>query len=91
MPLGTNTTTPLEEDGQQFSVTRECIRQIEAKALRKLKHPSRGVGSFRAFWTTDPAGHPRESGDPVLPELKWRAKSLPFSLLALLLQPPPQS
>ena len=32
---------PLEEVGQQFSVTRERIRQIEAKALRKLKHPSR--------------------------------------------------
>jgi RNA polymerase primary sigma factor len=31
----------LEEVGQQFSVTRERIRQIEAKALRKLKHPSR--------------------------------------------------
>ncbi len=32
---------PLEGVGQQFSVTRERIRQIEAKALRKLKHPSR--------------------------------------------------
>ena len=35
------TAITLEEVGQQFSVTRERIRQIEAKALRKLKHPSR--------------------------------------------------
>ncbi|MBW0003644.1 MAG: RNA polymerase sigma factor RpoD [Hyphomicrobiales bacterium] len=39
--IGMNTDHTLEEVGQQFSVTRECIRQIEAKALRKLKHPSR--------------------------------------------------
>ncbi len=39
--LGMNTDHTLEEVGQQFSVTRERIRQIEAKALRKLKHPSR--------------------------------------------------
>ncbi len=39
--LGMNTDQTLEEVGQQFSVTRERIRQIEAKALRKLKHPSR--------------------------------------------------
>jgi RNA polymerase primary sigma factor len=39
--IGTNTDHTLEEVGQQFSVTRERIRQIEAKALRKLKHPSR--------------------------------------------------
>ncbi len=39
--LGTNSDHTLEEVGQQFSVTRERIRQIEAKALRKLKHPSR--------------------------------------------------
>lgn len=39
--IGTNTDRTLEEVGQQFSVTRERIRQIEAKALRKLKHPSR--------------------------------------------------
>jgi RNA polymerase primary sigma factor len=39
--IGTNTDSTLEEVGQQFSVTRERIRQIEAKALRKLKHPSR--------------------------------------------------
>jgi DNA-directed RNA polymerase sigma subunit (sigma70/sigma32) len=38
---GMNTDHALEEVGQRFSVTRECIRQIEAKALRKLKHPSR--------------------------------------------------
>jgi RNA polymerase primary sigma factor len=39
--IGMNTDHTLEEVGQQFSVTRERIRQIEAKALRKLKHPSR--------------------------------------------------
>ena len=40
--IGMNTDHTLEEVGQQFNVTRERIRQIEAKALRKLKHPSRG-------------------------------------------------
>jgi len=39
--IGINTAHTLEEVGQQLSVTRERIRQIEAKALRKLKHPSR--------------------------------------------------
>jgi RNA polymerase primary sigma factor len=39
--LGMNSDHTLEEVGRQFSVTRERIRQIEAKALRKLKHPSR--------------------------------------------------
>ena len=39
--IGTSGDRTLEEVGQQFSVTRERIRQIEAKALRKLKHPSR--------------------------------------------------
>jgi len=39
--IGINTDNTLEDVGQQFSVTRECISQIEAKALRKLKHPSR--------------------------------------------------
>jgi RNA polymerase primary sigma factor len=39
--IGMNTDHTLEEVGQQFAVTRERIRQIEAKALRKLKHPSR--------------------------------------------------
>jgi RNA polymerase primary sigma factor len=39
--IGTDAAQTLEEVGQQFSVTRERIRQIEAKALRKLKHPSR--------------------------------------------------
>ena len=38
---GMNSDHTLEEVGQQFSVTRERIRQIEAKALRKLKHPTR--------------------------------------------------
>ncbi len=39
--IGMNSDHTLEEVGQQFSVTRERIRQIEAKALRKLKHPSK--------------------------------------------------
>jgi RNA polymerase primary sigma factor len=39
--IGMNKDHTLEEVGQQFPVTRERIRQIEAKALRKLKHPSR--------------------------------------------------
>ena len=39
--IGMNSEHTLEEVGQQFSVTRERIRQIEAKALRKLKHPTR--------------------------------------------------
>jgi RNA polymerase primary sigma factor len=39
--IGMNTGHTLEEVGQRFSVTRERIRQIEANALRKLKHPSR--------------------------------------------------
>ena len=39
--IGMNKDHTLEEVGQQFSVTRERIRQIEAKALQKLKHPSR--------------------------------------------------
>jgi len=46
-----NTDHTLEEVGQQFSVTRERIRQIEAKALRKLKHPSRSR-KLRSFLDT---------------------------------------
>jgi RNA polymerase primary sigma factor len=46
--LGMNSDHTLEEVGQQFSVTRERIRQIEAKAIRKLKHPSRS-GVLRTF------------------------------------------
>jgi RNA polymerase primary sigma factor len=46
--IGMNTDHTLEEVGQQFLVTRERIRQIEAKALRKLKHPSRS-SVFRSF------------------------------------------
>jgi RNA polymerase primary sigma factor len=45
--LGMNSDHTLEEVGQQFAVTRERIRQIEAKALRKLRHPSRS----RALWS----------------------------------------
>ena len=46
--IGMNTDHTLEEVGQQFSVTRERIRQIETKALRKLRHPLRGR-ALRAF------------------------------------------
>jgi RNA polymerase primary sigma factor len=49
--IGMNTDHTLEEVGQQFSVTRERIRQIEAKALRKLKHPSRSR-KMRSFLDT---------------------------------------
>ncbi|MCM0020112.1 MAG: hypothetical protein NBV67_19295, partial [Tagaea sp.] len=48
---GMNTDHTLEEVGQQFNVTRERIRQIEAKALRKLKHPSRSR-KLRSFLDT---------------------------------------
>jgi RNA polymerase primary sigma factor len=46
--LGLNSDHTLEEVGQKFSVTRERIRQVEAKALRKLKHPSRSK-ELRSF------------------------------------------
>jgi RNA polymerase sigma factor (sigma-70 family) len=49
--VGMDAGRTLEEVGQQFSVTRERIRQIEAKALRKLKHPSRS-GRLRSFLDT---------------------------------------
>ena len=49
--IGMNTDHTLEEVGQQFSVTRERIRQIEAKALRKLKHPSRSANCARSSIT----------------------------------------
>jgi RNA polymerase primary sigma factor len=49
--IGTNADHTLEEVGQQFSVTRERIRQIEAKALRKLKHPRRS-SKLRSFLDT---------------------------------------
>jgi RNA polymerase primary sigma factor len=47
-----NTDHTLEEVGKQFDVTRERIRQIEAKALRKLRHPSRS-GRLRSFLDTE--------------------------------------
>lgn len=49
--IGMNSDHTLEEVGQQFNVTRERIRQIEAKALRKLKHPTRSK-KFRSFLAT---------------------------------------
>ncbi len=58
--IGMNTDHTLEEVGQQFSVTRERIRQIEAKALRKLKHPSR---SAQAAVVTDNPGSYSQYGD----------------------------
>ena len=42
----------LEEVGQEFGVTRERIRQIEAKALRKLRHPSRGK-ALKDYWSNE--------------------------------------
>ncbi len=56
--IGMNTDHTLEEVGQQFSVTRERIRQIEAKALRKLKHPSRSR-KLRASWIRNARGRSR--------------------------------
>ena len=46
--IGMNSDHTLEEVGQQFSLTRERIRQIEARALRKLKHPSRSKRTHTA-------------------------------------------
>ena len=54
--IGMNTDHTLEEVGQQFCVTRERIRQIEAKALRKLKHPSRSRASCAASSTIERRG-----------------------------------
>jgi RNA polymerase primary sigma factor len=54
-----NTDHTLEEVGKQFDVTRERIRQIEAKALRKLRHPTRS-DMLRSFLETD--------GEPSRPE-----------------------
>ena len=54
-----NTDHTLEEVGKQFDVTRERIRQIEAKALRKLRHPSRARNSCAASSTSS---EPRRSG-----------------------------
>ena len=68
--IGMNTDHTLEEVGQQFSVTRERIRQIEAKALRKLKHPSRSR-KLRCSWTTNPSFHRKNQ--------KRRASGPPFS------------
>ena len=56
--IGMNTDHTLEEVGQQFSVTRERIRQIEAKALRKLKHPSRSRGRCGASSTNNVVRRP---------------------------------
>ena len=47
--IGMNTDHTLEEVGKQFDVTRERIRQIEAKALRKLRHPSRCSSHLKSF------------------------------------------
>ena len=69
--IGMNTDHTLEEVGQQFSVTRERIRQIEAKALRKLKHPSRCANSA-ASSTTDASLHlPLEGRSKNSPGIFW--------------------
>ena len=52
----------LEEVGKEFNVTRERIRQIEAKALRKLRHPSRSAASSRTTWSRDRPGARRFPG-----------------------------
>jgi DNA-directed RNA polymerase sigma subunit (sigma70/sigma32) len=57
--IGMNKDHTLESVGQQFSVTRERIRQIEAKALRKLKHTRAGQGFSEASSTMDEAGDRR--------------------------------
>ena len=68
--IGMNTDHTLEEVGQQFSVTRERIRQIEAKALRKLKHPSRSAEAAELLGQLGPLNRPaliadyRDSGCP---------------------------
>ncbi len=54
----------LEEVGQSFTVTRERIRQVEAKALRKLRHPSRSR-KLRAFMDAETASSPVQSGSPL--------------------------
>ncbi len=78
--IGMNTDHTLEEVGQQFSVTRERIRQIEAKALRKLKHPSRSEAAElpRQLTRVLALGHPRTVLEtPTLPSrmrrrhLRW--------------------
>jgi DNA-binding CsgD family transcriptional regulator len=68
--IGEKSDHTLEEVGQDFEVTRERIRQIEAKALRKLRHPSRGAGGLayalgvEAAQDTPRAGAPRGGGEP---------------------------
>jgi DNA-binding CsgD family transcriptional regulator len=81
--IGMNTDHTLEEVGQQFSVTRERIRQIEAKALRKLKHPSRSrkLRSFLDQWR----GSPRQShGIFPRPDTPPAAPNHPASPIAIL-------
>jgi Sigma-70, region 4 len=67
-----NTDHTLEEVGQQFSVTRERIRQIEAKALRKLKHPSRSR-KLRSFFDNIEAPMPKKQGHRALLTSSWVA------------------
>ena len=64
--IGMNTDHTLEEVGQQFSVTRERIRQIEAKALRKLKHPSRAAARCGASSTSKREPGVAEAGCPAM-------------------------
>jgi DNA-binding CsgD family transcriptional regulator len=78
--IGMNTDHTLEEVGQQFSVTRERIRQIEAKALRKLKHPSRAKPEAQELpgWLS-PAPTSLGSGVTKVPTISPEVMVLAFS------------
>ena len=78
--IGMNTDHTLEEVGQQFSVTRERIRQIEAKALRKLKHPSRSpqAAELPGYLIQGPGGRSRCREIEIwsVPAIGWCMRAL---------------